>query len=63
MPLSLLLDGVVLDVDASAAVETERRGACTLADAPPRVLPLMPCARLGISDGIIGQLAALRCSE
>ena len=42
----------MLDVDASAAVEPERRGACTLADALPSVLPSMPCARLGISDGM-----------
>jgi len=48
-----LLDDVVLDVDASAAVEPERRGACTLADALPSVLPSMPCARLGISDGMV----------
>lgn len=45
-------DVVLVDVDASAAVEPERRGACTLADALPSVLPSMPCARLGISDGM-----------
>ena len=50
------MDDVVLDVDASAAVEPERRGACTLADALPSVLPSMPCARLGISDGMANWL-------
>lgn len=35
--------------DPSAAVEPERRGACTPTDA----LPQMPCDRLGISDGIV----------
>ena len=42
----------MLDVDASAAFEPERRGACALADVLPRVLPSMSCARLGISDGM-----------
>ena len=41
-------DVVLVDVDAIAAVEPERPGACTLANA----LPSMPCARLGISDGM-----------
>lgn len=43
---------MLVDVDSSAAVEPERRGACTLADALPSVLTPMPCARLGISDGM-----------
>ena len=50
LPLSPLFDDVVLDVDASAAVELERHGACTLTDALLSVLPSMSCARLGISD-------------